>query len=337
MTTQDAESVAEAPQSLISRLKEFREGIVFGVFILLFLAFWIMRPDVFTKPENQANIMRFMVLYGFLAMGEILVIITGGIDLSGGSMVALTGVLVGLLTVKGIGDFLPPIPWPLALLATLLLSLLIGLWHGFFVTKLGVPPFIITLGTWLMAQGLAAWITKGYPILFPTDSAFLIFQKDIPGLKLPYSFIVLAVVAIIIHFILSYTVLGRHIYATGGNIEAARVSGINVDRVRLFCYAGSGLMSGLTGILLASRLGQGTPTVGSTYELWAICATVIGGTSLFGGAGTVLGAILGTAIIAVMGNGMTLLNMNSYIQTVILGIVLVVAVTTDSWQRRKKR
>jgi ribose transport system permease protein len=240
------------------------------------------------------------------------------------------------LMVKGIGG-LPPIPWFLAVLIILGFSLLIGLWHGFFVTKLGVPPFIITLGTWLMAQGSAAWITKGYPILVPTDSPFLIFQKDIPGIKLPYSFIVLVVVAVIVHFILSYTVLGRHIYATGGNIEAARVSGVNVDRVRLFCYAGSGLMSGITGVLLASRLGQGTPTVGSTYELWAICATVIGGTSLFGGEGTVLGAILGTAIIAVMGNGMTLLNMSSYIQTVILGIVLVVAVTTDSWQRRKKR
>jgi ribose transport system permease protein len=337
MTTQDAEIVAEQPQGFISRFREFREGIVFGVFVLLFVAFWIMRPDVFTKPQNQANIMRFMVLYGFLAMGEILVIITGGIDLSGGSMVALTGVLTGVFMVKGIGGFLAPIPWVLAVFVVLFLSLLIGLWHGFFVTKLGVPPFIITLGTWLMAQGSAAWITKGYPILVPTDSPFLIFQKAIPTIKVPYSFIVLVVVAVIVHFILSYTVLGRHIYATGGNIEAARVSGINVDRVRLFCYAGSGLMSGITGILLASRLGQGTPTVGGTYELWAICATVIGGTSLFGGAGTVLGAILGTAIIAVMGNGMTLLNMSSYIQTVILGIVLVVAVTTDSWQRRTKR
>jgi len=147
----------------------------------------------------------------------------------------------------------------------------------------------------------------------------------------------LVIVALIISFILNFTVLGRHIYAVGGNLEAARVSGVNVDRVRIFCYATSGVMAGITGILLASRLGQGTPTVGTAYELWAIAATVIGGTSLFGGEGTVLGALLGAAIMGVMQNGMVLLNISSYLQDVILGVVLVIAVVYDTLRRRRQR
>jgi ribose transport system permease protein len=143
-------------------------------------------------------------------------------------------------------------------------------------------------------------------------------------------------VAIIVAFILNTTTLGRHIYAIGGNIEAARVSGVRVERVRISCYIGSSVMGGLVGILLASRLGQGTPVVGSAYELWAIAATVIGGTSLFGGEGTVLGAILGAAIMGVMINGMVLINLSSYLQDVVLGIVLVIAVTYDTLRRYRR-
>jgi ribose transport system permease protein len=143
-------------------------------------------------------------------------------------------------------------------------------------------------------------------------------------------------VALIASFLLNATTLGRHIYAVGGNIEAARVSGIEVNRVRMFCYASSSVMGGLVGILLASRLGQGTPTIGAAYELWAIAATVIGGTSLFGGEGTVLGALLGAAIMGVMVNGMVLINLSSYLQDVVLGIVLVIAVTYDTWRRYRQ-
>jgi ribose transport system permease protein len=142
-------------------------------------------------------------------------------------------------------------------------------------------------------------------------------------------------VALVVLFILNQTTLGRHIYAVGGNLEAARVSGVHVNRVRGFCYASSGVMAGITGILLASRLGQGTPVVGTAYELWAIAATVIGGTSLFGGEGTVLGAVFGAAIMGVMQNGMVLMNVSSYLQDLVLGIVLVIAVTYDTFRRRR--
>jgi|AMZC01.1.fsa_nt_AMZC01006460.1_3 ribose transport system permease protein len=326
-----------------------REVPIGIAFLVLCLFFWQQKPEAFLRPANLAVIMRFVATYGLLAVGELLVIITGGIDLSVGSMTALTGVLVATLMMKGIGA-IPPFDAvfhstsPIAIVPSIILVLtfatLVGIWHGVFVTKLHIPPFIITLGTWLMASGAAAFITRGYPIVFPSGFAFLTLgqgKQSLLGYEIPNMFIVLLAVAILVAFILNATTLGRHIYAIGGNIEAARVSGINVDRVRIFCYAGSGMMSGMVGILLASRLGQGTPAVGTAYELWAIAATVIGGTSLFGGEGTVLGVILGAAIMGVMANGMVLMNVSSYLQQVVLGVVLVTAVTWDMWRRHRRR
>jgi ribose transport system permease protein len=329
-----------------------RELPIALVFLALCFFFWQKKPEAFLRPANLAVIMRFVSMYGILAIGELLVIITGGIDLSVGSMTALTGVLVATLMMKGI-DEIPPLDEvfrsspPIAIVPSIILVLafagLVGLWHGLFVTKLRIPPFIITLGTWLMARGAAAFITRGYPIVFPSGFSFLelgqgelTLGQGADAYQIPHMFIVLVGVALLVTFILNITTLGRHIYAVGGNIEAARVSGVRVDRVRLFCYVSSGMMGGLVGILLASRIGQGTPTVGTAYELWAIAATVIGGTSLFGGEGTVLGVVLGAAIMGVMGNGMVLLNVSSYLQEVVLGVVLVLAVTWDMWRRRRR-
>lgn len=319
---------------LASGTLQFREVSITIAFLLLCLFFWWFKRDVFLKPANLAVIMRFVATFGLLAIGEVLVIVTGGIDLSVGSMTALTGVLVATLMVNGLA-MIPPLGIVPSILIVLAFAGLVGRWHGFCVTKLNIPPFIITLGTWLMARGLAAFITRGYPIVFPSDFPFLILGQG-EVLQIPVMFIVLVVVALLAAFILNVTTLGRHIYAVGGDIEAARVSGISVDRVRSFCYVSSGVMAGLVGILLASRLGQGTPTVGSAYELWAIAATVIGGTSLFGGEGTVLGVILGAAIMGVMINGMVLVNLSSYLQDVVLGVVLVIAVTYDMWRRRRQ-
>lgn len=311
----------------------FRELNVLVALIALCSYFWWRNPGVFTKPANLAVIMRFIATFGILGIGEILVIITGGIDLSVGSMTALTGVVVAWLILKGalgIASF-GVIP---AIIIVLALSAGVGLWHGFFVTRVNVPPFIITLGTWLIARGAAAYITRGYPVVFPSGHSFLVLGQE-EFHSIPIMFIVLVIVALIVAFMLNFTTLGRHIYAVGGNIEAARVSGVNVNRVRLFCYASSGVMAGITGLLLASRLGQGTPVVGAAYELWAISATVIGGTSLFGGEGTVLGAILGAAIMGVMVNGMVLMNVSSYLQDIVLGTVLVIAVVYDTLRRRR--
>jgi ribose transport system permease protein len=320
---------------LLSFIFRFRETSIILAFLALCVFFWWQRPAVFLKPANLAVIMRFVATFGLLAIGEILVIITRGIDLSVGSMTALTGVVAATLMMKGVGS-IGPLGIVPSILIVLTMAALVGAWHGFCVTKLNIPPFIITLGTWLMARGLAAFITRGYPIVFPSDFPFMALGQG-TIFQIPIMFIILLVVALLGLFILNSTTLGRHIYAVGGNIEAARVSGINVDRVRIFCYVSSGVMAGLVGVLLASRLGQGTPTVGTTYELWAIAATVIGGTSLFGGEGTILGAILGAAIMGVMSNGMVLVNLSSYLQDVVLGTVLVIAVIYDTWRRYRQR
>ncbi len=319
-------------QQLLS-IFSFREFSIALAFVLLCFFFWWQRPEAFLKLANLKVIMRFVATFGLLAIGEILVIITDGIDLSVGSMTALTGVLAATLMVKGVGP-IPPLPILPSILLVLTFAGLVGRWHGFCVTKLQIPSFIITLGTWLVARGMAKFITRGYPIVFPLEFPFLeLGQGEI--FQIPVMFIILVAVAVIAAFILRSTTLGRHIYAVGGNIEAARVAGINVDRVRSFCYISSGVMAGLVGLLLASRLGQGTPTVGSTYELWAIAATVIGGTSLRGGEGTITGAILGAAIMGVMFNGMVIVNMSPYVQETVLGAVLVIAVTYDMWRRRR--
>lgn len=381
-------------RSRLGSALSLREANVLIAFLLLCLFFWWRQPQVFIKPANLAVIMRFIATFGVLAIGEVLVIITGGIDLSVGSMTALTGVLVAWLTLKGItiepdetfttravllallalyligwfrlasskvgprgnlvgyglptlivavliyghtrGLTIPPLPMLISILIVLVAAGLVGAWHGFFVTRLGIPAFIITLGTWLIARGLGAYITRGYPVVYPSEHPFLVIGQGSISI-FPISFVILVAVALIVSFVLNQTVLGRHIYAVGGHLEAARVSGVHINRVRLFAYVTSGVMAGITGIILASRLGQGTPTVGTAYELWAIAACVIGGTSLFGGEGTVLGAILGAAIMGVMQNGMVLLNISSYLQDVVLGIVLVIAVTYDTVRRMRQR
>lgn len=341
MTNAGPQSFVAGSAGIISRIRQrfgavsnFRQLNVLIALLILCAFFWWRNPGVFTKPANLAIIMRFVATFGILGIGEILVIITGGIDLSVGSMTALTGVLVAWLILKGTLGIVSFGIVP-AILIVLVFAAAVGLWHGLFVTKLGVPPFIITLGTWLIARGVSAYLTRGYPVVFPFDHPFLVLGQE-KVYSIPIMFIVMIVVALIASFILNFTTLGRHIYSVGGNREAARVAGVKVDGVRMFCYAASGVMAGITGILLASRLGQGTPVVGSAYELWAIAATVIGGTSLFGGEGTVLGAILGAAIMGVMQNGMVLMDVSSYVQEIVLGLVLVIAVTYDVLRRRRR-
>jgi ribose transport system permease protein len=308
----------------IPLLSGFKEANILIALAVLCAVFYWINPSFLNLLSIQI-MFRDVAIFALLGIGVTLVIITGGIDLSLGSMVALTNMLVAWFMVdQGLGM----IP---AILAVLMFSALVGLMHGIFVTKVGVPAFIITLGTLIIARGMAAAMKKGWIISGLPEPFLFIGQGQI--WILPAQFVILAVVAIVVAFILDFTVLGRHVYATGGDIEASRVSGINVDRVRIYCYIASGLASGITGIIIASRLGEGNPIVGSAWELWAIAATVIGGTSLFGGEGSVLGAIIGAAIVSVMKNGLVFAGISSYYHDPILGCVLVIAVTYDVIRR----
>ncbi|RKX55029.1 MAG: ribose ABC transporter permease [Thermotoga sp.] len=296
------------------------------VVLVVFTA--ILNPR-FLTAFNLQTLGKQIAIFGILAIGETFVIMSGGgaIDLSPGSMVALTGVMASWLMVHGV-------PVSIAIILILGFSVLVGAWHGFFVTKLGVPAFIITLGTLTMARGMAAVITRGWPIVGLPSHFLTIGQGDI--LKIPIPVWILLIIALIADFFLRKTVYGKHLRAVGGNEVAARFSGVNVSRVRMIAFMVSGFLAGVAGIIIAARLSQGQPGVGSMYELYAIASTVIGGTSLTGGEGSVLGAVVGASIISLLWNALVLLNVSTYWHNVVIGIVIVTAVTMDVLRKRMR-
>jgi len=313
---------------MFRKIFNFRESGVIAALLLLII-FTALFNSRFLSGYNLQVLTRQITIFSLIAIGETFVIITAGIDLSPGSVVALTSVLVAWFMTHGFGVLG-------SIFATLVASAGIGVWHGLFVSKLRVPPFIITLGTFAMGRGFAAVITKGWPILnLPKIFSFLWNGMILKFIPVPV--IILFLASGVAVFILRFTVLGRYIYAVGGNIEAARLSGIDVDKVRIFVYAVSALLSGVVGILIAARLGQGNPNVGQFYELYAIAASVIGGTSLLGGIGTVLGAVIGACILSTMWNSLVLLRVSAYWHNVALGLVIVVAVTIDLLRKRRFR
>ena len=312
----------------IQNIFKFREAGILSALIVIWGLTAIFNPR-FLSSYNLQVLSRQIVIFGLIAIGETFVIITGGIDLSPGSVIALTSVLVAYFISKGFGIIG-------AIILTLVISAGIGGWHGFFVSKLNVPPFIITLGTFAMGRGFATVITRGWPIINLPHS-FSVLWNGMLFKFIPFPVVLLTFIVGVSIFILKFTVLGRHIYATGGNIEAARLSGIDVDKTRIYVYALSCVMAGLVGILIASRLGQGNPNVGLTYELYAIAAAVIGGTSLFGGVGTTLGALIGAGILSAMWNSLVLLRVSAYWHNVALGFVIIVAVTVDILRKKIKK
>lgn len=326
-------------------MKQHNELNVFLALLLMMGIVAFIKPNVFFQAYSLNLWVFSLSLFGLLAIGETFVVLTGGIDLSPGSMIALTGVICALL-VKwlwlGVGMD-PLLASSAAIALTLILGIAIGLFHAFYINRLRVPPFIITLGTLIIARGVAELITHGSTISGLPDSfkaigangsAFVLFRW------LPLAGVIFAVFAIVAHQIMSRSKLGRHIYAVGGNEEAARLSGVNVEGVRAFCYAASAFMAALGGILYASSVTIGDPKAGSAYELTAIAAVVIGGTSLMGGVGTMMGTVLGAAIMSLLPLGLTYLGVQSWWQSISTGIVVVLAVTLDSlrtMQRQRKR
>ena len=310
---------------MITKIFRIREAGILVALIALAALTAILNPR-FLSGFNLQILTRQIAIFGIIAIGETFVIITKGIDLSPGSMVSLTCVLAGWFVVRGLGI-------AGSVMAVIVVSACVGVWHGFYVSKLRIPPFIITLCTFLMARGLGGAITKGWPINTPAFSSlwYGMLLKIIP-----VPVLILVVIAGASVFILRYTPLGRHIYAVGGSIEAARLSGINVDATRVFVYTASTVLAGIVGILYTARLEQGTPNVGQFYELYAIASAVIGGTSLFGGVGTILGTVIGASILSTIWNSMVLLEVSAYWQNVVLGVVIIVAVTVDTLRKRGK-
>ena len=288
----------------------------------------------FLKPENLINIANQIAVIAILAIGMTLVIITGGIDLSVGSLIALSAVVAALLIQDVAGAQQASVPaMVLACLAGVAVCGLAGFFSGVMVTLFSIPAFIATLTMMLVASGAAFLFAKGQSVYRLPDS-FVWLGRGADLGHLPNAVIMMAGLYLIAHLLMTRTVLGRYVYAVGGNAEAARLSGVPVKAVVLFVYTVCGALAGLGGIVMASQLKSGSPTYGQMYELYVIAAVVVGGTSLSGGEGKVLGTLIGAFIIAVIQNGMNLTGIESYTQKVVLGLVILGAVLLDMLKRR---
>ncbi|MGJ9384785.1 ABC transporter permease [Salipaludibacillus sp. CF4.18] len=315
-----------------SRKKEimmhiFKKYGILIILILLIILMTLLTPHFLTST-NLLNIVRQMSIIGIIAIGVTPIIITRGIDLSSGSMIALISVIVAMTAQSGM-----PIIFPI--LAGLGAGLFVGILNGLMVAKAMLPPFIATLGMMTSARGLALLISEGRPIGGISESFRFIGQGVVVGIPVPI--IIFALIGAITWVILNKTKLGKYIYAIGGNEQAAVTAGINVAKVKLFVYSYAGLLGGLAGVILTSRIASGQPQSGLMFELDAIASAVIGGTSLFGGIGTVGGTIIGALIIGVMNNGLDLLGVSSYWQQITKGAIIVVAVYIDSRKHQKKK
>lgn len=304
-------------------------GIMVALAVMcIFLAVFPATSSSFLTPKNMFNILRQISTNMLLACGMTMVIILGGIDLSVGSIIALSGVLsAGCVARYGL-------PIPVALLVGVLVGLLIGCINGGIIALTTIPPFIVTLATMNVARGLAKVYTGGSPVRVVTKEWQFLGAGYIGPVPVPV--IIMIVVVIISALIMNRTKMGRHIYAVGGNAQAAVFSGIKVSKVKFFVHAFSGVMAGLAGIILASRMYSGQPTAGEGAEMDAIAAVVVGGTSMSGGSGKIGGTVIGALIIGILNNGLNLLNVNSFWQDVVKGIVILLAVLIDYFRTKKK-
>ena len=294
--------------------------------VLVFVAVWIDK-STFVDSGNLQEMGRNLAEFGTLAVGESFVILTGGIDLSVGALAALAGVFSAWLFVsKGIA--LGP-----ALLLTVALCAVVGLLHGWFITRLNVPPFVITLVTYTAARGAAEAITQSVPVSISGNGYLDLSRTNLLSVPLPA--VIFLAVALIGWFVLERTYVGRQIYAVGGNKEAARLAGINTSRRIVTTYVVSAVLAGVVGILITARLGVGDPSVATGYELDAIAAAVIGGVSLFGGQGRVVGIAAGAVLLVLINNGLIVLNVSPYYQQIVLGAVLFIAIVADRLRARR--
>lgn len=302
-----------------------RSKVVGPLVVMLVVAtLMAVTSDRFLLPRNLANVSLQMAIVAIVAIGATIVILTAQIDLSSGSLVALTTVLTAGL-IKEVG-----LPVPLAILLMLLMGAGAGLVNGFFSSYGRIPSFIFTLGTLSIFRGLAFWYTGGTPIFSVSSQLNAVFYARLFGIPMPFVYVVLLYGGAA--FYLRYTTGGRQIYAVGGNQEAARLSGINVNWVRTKAFVIAGVMGAIGGILMTARLDSGSPNYAQGMELMAIAAAVIGGASLFGGTGTVFGAMFGAATIVIVQNGLNLHGVAAAWQSISLGAIIAAAVGVDMWR-----
>ncbi|WP_416334689.1 ABC transporter permease subunit [Anaerococcus sp. DFU013_CI05] len=304
-----------------TKIKENQNLGTILALIILMVFVSILNP-AFLHANNLMNLMRQLIINGFIALGMTFVILTGGIDLSVGSTLAVTSAIFAGLLQNGMNTIL-------AILITLGLGLILGLINGFLITKGKLAPFIVTLATMTIFRGLTLVYTDGRPIAGPKDNFAFKFLGKGQFLGIPFQVILFSLAFLILWTILNKTALGRKIYAVGGNEKASFISGINIDKVKISVYVISSLMAVLSGLVLTSRLNSAQPTAGSAYEMDAIAAVVLGGTSMTGGSGSLTGTLIGILILGVLNNGLNLLGVSSFYQQIVKGIVILIAVLID--------
>jgi erythritol transport system permease protein len=344
MTTVPAAPKGQEPaQSRFDLGKILLEGRAFLALIVIFVVFTILAPQSYPSVSNILVMASHVSVYAILSIGMLLVILNGGIDLSVGSTLGLSGMVAGFLMqgVKLGGATLYPAVWVVVVVA-LAIGALVGLVNGILVARFKVAPFVATLGTLYAVRGLAELMTNGLtfsnldgdPALGNTGFDWLGFQRI---LNVPIGVLVMIVVAVVVSLLLNRTVFGRWVYASGGNERAAELSGVPVRRVKIRVYVASGLCAAIAGVILASELTSASPTAGTSYELTAIAAVVIGGAALTGGRGNIRGTLLGAFVIGFLSDGLVIVGVSSYWQTVFTGTVIVLAVLLNAIQYRGRR
>ncbi|MHB0998409.1 MAG: ABC transporter permease [Armatimonadota bacterium] len=312
-------------QSIIRTLAIPEVGILIP--LIAMCLFFSYKNDAFYSDQNIINMLRSISFTGLIAIPMTYVFIAAGLDLSVGSVAGLAGVVCGLAMTKW------NIPVPVAILFGLGIGVVTGLCNGTVSVYLRIPSFIVTLGMMYVARGAVFVLTQGETI-YPLPDSFNSFGKA-SLMGLPYSVIILLVVAVFGDFVLRRTTYGRKVYAVGGNEEVAALAGINVKRIKVSTYILVSIASAAAGILLATRMASATSAAGETWEMQAISAVIIGGTSMFGGVGTILGVVLGAAMMGVLSAGMVFTGVSTYWQNIVLGIIMVVAVGLDQLRRSR--
>ncbi|ONJ23074.1 ABC transporter permease [Burkholderia cenocepacia] len=313
-----------------------RQKLLAFASLVLLIVFFSFASSNFLEVDNLVSILQATAVNGVLAVACTYVIITSGIDLSVGALMTFCAVMAGVVLTKW------GMPLPLGILAALGFGALSGCVSGIVIAKMKVPPFIATLGMMMLLKGLSLVISGTRPIYFNDTPGFTSIAQDslignlIPALPIPNAVLILFLVAIGASIVLNRTIFGRYTFALGSNEEALRLSGVNVDAWKIAVYTFSGAVCGIAGLLIASRLNSAQPALGQGYELDAIAAVVIGGTSLSGGAGSIVGTIIGAFIMSVLTNGLRIMSVAQEWQTVVTGVIIILAVYVDILRRRRR-
>lgn len=310
--------------SVVSAIVKQRESAIFLALLIMIAVIQIMAPNLLSG-NNVYLVSRQIALVAIVAIGELFVILTGGIDLSVGATMGLAGVASAGAMVAGVN------PW-LAILFGMVVGVLIGIFNGWLVSYVLIPPFIVTLGSQEIARGTILIVTKGWPITNIPKSILFIAQGDF--LHIPVPVWIMLVVAVIAQMVLTKTSFGRRIYAIGGNETATFLSGVNVKKIKFFLYVIAAFTASIVGIILVARFESAQADAGTGWEMQAIASAVIGGTSLAGGAGSVLGCVIGACIMGILANGLVLMRVSSYWQTAIIGVVIVLAAVLDHFRKK---